>query len=138
MLIPGSGIDIEGFEQAAANAPSPAELRARLGLGDAEVVLTVTRMTRQKGIPTLLRAAAVVHQQRPGVRFLLVGPREREGAFAVAQAEIDQHVPYVWQSGRAPMCRPYSASPMCSRFRLNCAKAYRGYCWKRLLPAFQS
>lgn len=99
VLIPGSGIDIEGFEQAAARASSPAELRASLGLGDAEVVLTVTRMTRQKGIPTLLRAAALVHQQRPGVRFLLVGPHEKEGAFAVAQAEIDQHVPYVLAVG---------------------------------------
>ncbi len=99
LLIPGSGIDIEGFDQATAKASSPAELRAELGLGDAEVVLTVTRMTRQKGIPTLLRAAALVHRQRPGVRFLLVGPREKEGAFAVAQAEIDRHVPYVLAVG---------------------------------------
>jgi glycosyltransferase involved in cell wall biosynthesis len=99
VLIPGSGIDIERFERAAATGPSPAELRRTLGLGTSEVVVTVTRMTRQKGIPTLLEAAALVHQHRPGVRFVLVGPRESEGPFAVTQAEIDRHAPYVLAIG---------------------------------------
>jgi glycosyltransferase involved in cell wall biosynthesis len=99
VLIPGSGIDIEGFERAAVTGPSPAELRQTLGLGTSEVVVTVTRMTRQKGIPTLLEAAALVHQHRPGVRFVLVGPRESEGPFAVTQAEIDRHAPYVLAIG---------------------------------------
>jgi glycosyltransferase involved in cell wall biosynthesis len=56
-------------------------------------------MTRQKGIPTLLAAAALVHEARPGVRFLLVGPRESEGPLAVAQADIDRHAPYVMAIG---------------------------------------
>ena len=94
-LIPGAGIDIEGFERALAMASSPAQLRNELGLGTAEVVITVTRMTRQKGIPALLKAAALVHEVRPDVRFLLVGPRESEGPLAVTQAEIDRHAPYV-------------------------------------------
>jgi glycosyltransferase involved in cell wall biosynthesis len=99
-LIPGSGIDIRGFEQAVSKGPPPCELRKELNLGDAEVVMTVTRMTRQKGIPTLLQAAALVHRRRPGVRFVLVGPRESEGPFAVTQAEIDRHSPYVMALGR--------------------------------------
>ncbi len=99
VVIPGSGIDIERFERAGATGPSPAELREALGLGASEVVVTVTRMTRQKGIPTLLEAAALVHQHRPGVRFLLVGPRESEGPFAVTQAEIERHAPYVLAVG---------------------------------------
>jgi glycosyltransferase involved in cell wall biosynthesis len=99
VVIPGSGIDIESFERAGATGPSPAELREALGLGASEVVVTVTRMTRQKGIPTLLEAAALVHQHRPGVRFLLVGPRESEGPFAVTQAEIERHAPYVLAVG---------------------------------------
>ena len=100
VVIPGSGIDIERFERATVAGPTSTELRERLGLGASEVVITVTRMTRQKGIPTLLDAAALVHQHRPGVRFLLVGPRESEGAFAVTQAEIDRHAPYVLAVGR--------------------------------------
>lgn len=95
LVIPGSGIDVTRFERAAAKGPSPAELRQALGLGASEVVMTVTRLTRQKGIPTLLEAAALVHQQRPGVRFLLVGPHENERRLAVTEAEIDRHAPYV-------------------------------------------
>jgi glycosyltransferase involved in cell wall biosynthesis len=98
-LIPGTGIDIEGFERALAVGPSSEQLRHELGLGRAEVVITVTRMTRQKGIPTLLKAAALVHHARPGVRFLLVGPRESEGPLAVTQAEIDHHAPYAMSLG---------------------------------------
>jgi glycosyltransferase involved in cell wall biosynthesis len=99
-LIRGSGIDIAAFERAIAAGPSPAELRAALALGASEVVVTVTRLTRQKGIPTLLEAAALVHKERPGVKFLLVGPRQSEGPFAVPQSEIERHAPYVTALGR--------------------------------------
>ena len=99
-LIPGSGVDIDGFDRRVAAGPSPARLRQELGLGTAEVVMTVSRMTRQKGIPTLLAAAALVHAVRPGVRFVLVGPREDEGPFAVTDAEIAAHRPYVVAVGK--------------------------------------
>jgi glycosyltransferase involved in cell wall biosynthesis len=99
VVIPGSGIDVARFERAVASGPKPGEVRVALGLGTSEVVMTVTRMTRQKGIPTLLEAAALVHQRRPGVRFVLVGPRESEGSFAVSQSEIDAHAPYVMAIG---------------------------------------
>ncbi|HZR72524.1 glycosyltransferase [Bradyrhizobium sp.] len=98
-LIPGSGIDIGLFERTAAAGPTAAELRRTLGLEGCEIVITVTRLTRQKGIPTLLEAAALVHQARPAVRFVLVGPRESEGPLAVTQAEIDRHAPYVMAIG---------------------------------------
>ena len=99
-LIPGSGIDIGKFERSVAAGPSPAEMRRILGLENCEVVITVTRLTRQKGIPALLEAAALVHKIRPTVRFLLVGPRESEGPLAVTQEEIDRHAPYVVAVGR--------------------------------------
>jgi glycosyltransferase involved in cell wall biosynthesis len=100
LLIPGSGVDIERFERDQATGSSPARLREALGLGASEVVVTVTRLTRQKGIPTLLEAAALVHKVRPGVRFLLVGPRGSEGDFAVSKEEIDRHAPYVMALGQ--------------------------------------
>ena len=98
-LIPGSGVDLDRFDQAIAAGPSPDELRQSLGLAGRETIVTVSRMTRQKGIPTLLEAAAAVHRQRPGVRFLLVGPRDSEGPLAVTQSEIDRHKPYVLAIG---------------------------------------
>ncbi|MCU9848371.1 glycosyltransferase family 4 protein [Defluviimonas sp. WL0024] len=101
VLIPagGSGVDVKAFERALAELPSREAMRDELGLGDAEVVVTVSRMTRQKGIPTLLKAAAIVHRVRPGVRFVLVGPRESEGPLAVSAAEIEAHSPYVIATG---------------------------------------
>lgn len=98
-VIPGAGMDVEGFEQALSVASPPAQLRDELGLGASQVVMTVTRMTRQKGIPTLLKAAALIHKTRPSVRFVLVGPRESEGPLSVSQAEIDSHAPYVLATG---------------------------------------
>jgi glycosyltransferase involved in cell wall biosynthesis len=101
VLIPagGGGVDVDGFERALAAGPSRDEMRADLGLGTAEVVITVTRMTKQKGIGALMEAAAIVHKQRPGVKFLLVGPRESEGPYAISQDEIDAHAPYVVATG---------------------------------------
>lgn len=98
--IPGSGVDAAAFVRARDAGPAPGALREQLGLGRAEIVITVTRLTRQKGIPALLQAAALVHAVRPGVRFLLVGPRQSEGPLAVAQAELDAHSPYVITTGR--------------------------------------
>jgi glycosyltransferase involved in cell wall biosynthesis len=98
-VIASSGIDVRSFEAARRKGPSIAALRAELNLGDSEVVLTVSRLTTQKGIPTLLKAAEIVQAARPGVRFLLVGPRESEGPFAVEQALIDRHTPYVQALG---------------------------------------
>ncbi len=98
-LVPGAGVDVEGFAEALAAAPPPDKLRQQFGIGDAPVVMTVTRMTRQKGIPTLLRAAELVHRNCPKVRFVLVGPRESEGPLAVSEAEIARHAPYVIATG---------------------------------------
>jgi glycosyltransferase involved in cell wall biosynthesis len=101
LVIPagGGGIDVAGFERGLAEQPSRAAMRTALGLGASEVVITVTRMIRQKGIASLLQAAAIVHRVRPGVKFVLVGPRESEGPMAITQAEIDAHAGYVIATG---------------------------------------
>jgi glycosyltransferase involved in cell wall biosynthesis len=102
LVIPGAGIDVDGFERDVARGPSPAELRRVLGLGQEPIVMTVTRMTRQKGIGSLLQAAAIVNESHPTVRFLLVGPRESEGPLAISKEEIDRHAPYVIATGPRP------------------------------------
>jgi hypothetical protein len=101
LVIPagGGGVDIEGFRRALAESAPAGQLREELGLGTSPVIITVARMTQGKGIPTLLKAAALVHRAQPDVHFLLVGPRESEGPLAVTQAEIDQHAPYVIATG---------------------------------------
>ncbi len=99
LIIPGAGIDVERFDQALAQGPSRFQLRNQLGLETCDVVMTVTRLTRQKGIPTLLEAAAQVCKERPKTRFVLVGPRETEGRLAVSQAELAAHAPHVMAIG---------------------------------------
>jgi len=99
VLIPGAGIDIEGFERGRRQGPSPQDLKSVLGLEGAEIVTTVTRVTKQKGIPTLLHAADIVNRARPSVRFLVVGPREGEGPFAVSESEFKKRTGYVLATG---------------------------------------
>jgi len=94
-LIAGSGIDVEAFVAAGRCGPSPAIMREQLGLSLAEVVIFVGRLTRQKGIPTLLEAVPHILRERPNARFVLVGPRESEGPFAVSKAHIDRFAPHV-------------------------------------------
>ena len=94
-LIAGSGIDTEAFLTARRCGPSAAAMRQALGLQSAEVVIFVGRLTRQKGIPTLLEAVPRILRERPNARFILVGPRESEGPFAVGRADIDRHAPRV-------------------------------------------
>ncbi|MEW6435591.1 MAG: glycosyltransferase family 4 protein [Pseudomonadota bacterium] len=99
IVIPGSGVEIARFRATNAHCASRAPLREELGLGDKEVVITLARVTRQKGIPTLLKAAALVHKIRPSVRFLIVGPRDSEGPFAITDAELSKHADYVIAPG---------------------------------------
>jgi glycosyltransferase involved in cell wall biosynthesis len=94
-LIGSSGIDANGFAQAQSRGASRADLRAKLGLDDAEIVIYVGRLTRQKGIPTLLKAVPLIQAQRPNARIVLVGPLDTEGPFAIDRAMIDGLSPHV-------------------------------------------
>ena len=99
-LIGSSGIDADAFVLAQRRGPSAAQLRTELGLLKAEIVMYVGRLTRQKGIPTLLEAVPLVLEQRPSARFVLVGPLESEGPFAVDRSTIDRLAPHVMSLGR--------------------------------------
>jgi len=63
-----SGVDVERF------CPGPSQLRQRLGLPpDAKVVGFVGRMTRDKGLPELVRAFDAILAGEPDAHLLLVG-----------------------------------------------------------------
>lgn len=99
-LVRSSGIDVEAFRTALARCGDPRALRRQLGLANAKVVVTVSRLTRQKGIGTLLAAARIVARTHADARFLLVGPRESEGPFAIGAEEIEAASPHVIALGR--------------------------------------
>jgi glycosyltransferase involved in cell wall biosynthesis len=99
VLIGSSGIDSDGFDLAQARGPSAQKLRAELGLEDAEIIMFVGRLTRQKGIPTLLQAVPQIVSARPLARLVLVGPWESEGSFAVDRKAVEQCAPHVLTLG---------------------------------------
>ncbi|WP_214473687.1 glycosyltransferase family 4 protein [Mesorhizobium sp. dw_380] len=94
-LIRSSGIDADAFATARDRGPSATAMREELGLQSAEIVIFVGRLTRQKGIPSLLEAVPRVLRERPNARFVLVGPWQSEGPFAVDKADIDRYAPHV-------------------------------------------
>ncbi|WP_442755761.1 glycosyltransferase family 4 protein [Methylocystis sp. JAN1] len=97
--VPGAGVDVEGFMNSFRNGPASEETRRQLGLEGREILVTVTRLTREKGILTLLKAAEIVHRSRPNVCFLLVGPRESEGPMAIPAEEIENRADFVVATG---------------------------------------
>jgi glycosyltransferase involved in cell wall biosynthesis len=94
-LIGSSGVDTAAFALSQSQGPTAAQLRSELGLEGAEVIMYVGRLTRQKGIPTLLKAIPLVLAKHPNAKFVLVGPLESEGPFAVERATIDALSPHV-------------------------------------------
>lgn len=100
-LIPGSGIDVEAFARRLPDPARRAEIRRGLGVGDGTLVTTVCRMTRQKGIDTLLEAARLLRPRCPDVTFLLVGPHDEPGPLAMRTEELERETPYVrWLGAR--------------------------------------
>jgi glycosyltransferase involved in cell wall biosynthesis len=70
--IPG-GVDLELFR------PTPSDLRARLGLDGAEVVLSVGRFAPLKNVSLLVEGFAELRKRRPRARLVLVGEGALEG-----------------------------------------------------------
>ncbi|MDQ4010201.1 MAG: glycosyltransferase family 4 protein [Actinomycetota bacterium] len=71
------GVDCTAFQ------PDPAaraEIRRRHRLGEAPVVLCVSRLVPRKGQDTLVKALPAIRRQVPGARLLLVGDGPRRAA----------------------------------------------------------
>ena len=99
-LIGSSGVDSDAFVAAQKSGPSRDRLRAQLGLTGAEIIIYVGRLTRQKGIPTLLKALPKILAARPSARLVLVGPLESEGPFAIDPQSISGLSPHVMALGQ--------------------------------------
>jgi len=67
------------------------EVRAELGLGDELMILSTGRLAEQKGLEYLIRAAALLRHDLPGVRILLAGDGPLRGKLTklVSSLELD-------------------------------------------------
>jgi glycosyltransferase involved in cell wall biosynthesis len=84
----GNGVDLNRFDPDRADLPGPAEMRASLGIGPDEVVCgAVGRLVREKGLPELFEAAALVSHEHPRFSLVVVGPDDPDKADAVTPEE---------------------------------------------------
>jgi glycosyltransferase involved in cell wall biosynthesis len=71
----GNGIDVRRFDRAALAPNATARLRSEFGIPtDAPIVGFVGRLVAEKGILEFFRAAKIVLERNPKVRFLVIGP----------------------------------------------------------------
>ena len=88
-IILGSGVATDVFDPARIPAAARARVRAELGIGTGELVVTmVSRVIRTKGVLELAAAARAIGAERRDVRFLLIGPRETESMDRLSEAEV--------------------------------------------------
>jgi glycosyltransferase involved in cell wall biosynthesis len=94
-LLPGKIVVIpNGVDVARFAGVGPADL-VELGIpGSAQVLLTIGRLDRQKGLSTLIEAAALVVPRFPHAHFLLVGegPLRSELERMVREKELADHI----------------------------------------------
>lgn len=75
----GNGIDISRFDRSRISSKLLARKRQELGIPEGvPVVGFVGRLVREKGILELMEAAFQIRQTVPDVRFLLIGPIDRD------------------------------------------------------------
>jgi len=87
-VIPGSGVRTDVF--APVGREAALRKRGELGLGDAMAVVMVSRVLRAKGVLEFAAAARAVRAVEPEIRFLLVGPDDRDSLDALTAAELDE------------------------------------------------
>ena len=87
-VIPGSGVRTDVF--APLERETAVRTRVELGVGEALVVVMVSRILRAKGVLDFVAAARAVRAARPETRFLLVGPDDRDSLDALTAAELEQ------------------------------------------------
>ncbi|TAJ45747.1 glycosyltransferase family 4 protein [Methanofollis fontis] len=74
-----NGVDAERYSRERIPEERVRDLRRRLGIGDDPMILFIGRLTRVKGVDTLLRAFPYILQEVPDARLVIVGAGEMEG-----------------------------------------------------------
>jgi glycosyltransferase involved in cell wall biosynthesis len=90
-IILGSGVSTDVFSPECVSAEERHRIREELGLSAGETVVTmISRVIRSKGVLEFAAAARSIRADRPGVRFLLIGPLPRDSMDRLSDAEVRQ------------------------------------------------
>lgn len=88
-ILPGSGVPTEVFDPRRFTSEARARLRSSLRVPQEAVLVTmVARVIRTKGVVEYATAAQTICRDRDDVRFLLVGPDDRESIDRLHQNEM--------------------------------------------------
>jgi len=95
VLIRGSGVDLDEVSAERADRTTIGALRRELGLEQAGLVavMVVARLIWSKGVREFKEAAHLLARRCPDVRFVLVGPYEREHPDAVGGGYLEVDLP---------------------------------------------
>ena len=115
------GVDVDRFTPDADGS----EVRRRWGLGEAPVVVCVSRLVPRKGQDVLVAAWPRVLARHPGARLLLVGGGPSEAALrrAVAAADLQDSVVLTGPVGHEELPQHYAAGDV---FAMPCRTRRRG------------
>jgi glycosyltransferase involved in cell wall biosynthesis len=81
-----NGLDFAPYE----NRPERGPIRARLGLGDAPIVLFIGRLHPKKGLDLLIPAFEKVRQVKPDAHLVIAGP-ENDGHGSEVRGWVQEH-----------------------------------------------
>ncbi len=88
-VIPGSGVRTDVFHRKRVSGTAIREMRACLDLSERDVLVTmISRVIRTKGVLTFVEAAERVRLETNGVKFLLVGPDDRNSVDRLSSEEL--------------------------------------------------
>lgn len=89
IVVAGSGVRTDVFSRDAIREADIELLRAELNLSPSHIVITIiARLRRSKGIMELMEAARMVKHYDDNVRFLLVGPNDRDSVDRLSSDEL--------------------------------------------------
>lgn len=89
IVIPGSGVPTDRFAPDRVSELEQSRLKAELGLGPGEIVITmISRVIRSKGVLEFMAAARDVSPLNPHVRFLLVGQPDEDSVDRLSATEL--------------------------------------------------
>lgn len=94
-LVYGSGVDFSIFTIDYNKNDRRKNIRKLLKVDDEHVILMIARLVKTKGVNEYLRAAKIVKEYNPNVKFFLVGPLSSEGRQALSREKIQKYSSWV-------------------------------------------
>ncbi len=101
-IILGSGVSTQRFTPERIAARDRERVRCDLGLRPQDVVVTmISRIIRSKGVLEFAQAARSIRAERSNVRFVLIGPLDRESMDRLGEAEVRElEASLIWPGAR--------------------------------------